>query len=114
MLTRHYIWMLRNDPKELEEKANPTPKPIKIRLEPSEWKKYQKLVKKITETQPIATLAFSDKRGFKSYHLDHKISIWHGFKNNIDPSIIANIDNLEFIPYKDNMRKGIKCKDILK
>lgn len=51
------------------------------------WLKYKRLVWKITEKQPIKRLDNFDKRGFKGYHLDHKVSIWYGYKNKIDPQI---------------------------
>lgn len=49
------------------------------------------------------------KRGHRTYHLDHKISITYGFINNIDPSIIGHKCNLEILYYKDNLIKGTKC-----
>jgi len=62
-----------------------------------------------TRKQDINSLKHSEKRGTKGYHLDHKFSILEGFKNNILPSIIGNIRNLEFIPYQENLSKGKKC-----
>jgi hypothetical protein len=43
------------------------------------------------------------------YHLDHKYSIYEGFKNNIPVKVIASKENLEMIPYLENLIKGIKC-----
>jgi len=41
-----------------------------------------------------------------SYQLDHKFSIFNGFKNNILPIYIGNINNLEMIKSIDNLKKG--------
>ncbi len=89
------------------------PDPIDLKILPlcdkKLWQKYRRLVWKITEKQPIKKLPNHDKRAFKGYHLDHKVSIWYGYKNKIDPKLIGSIHNLEFIPHYDNMRKGIRC-----
>lgn len=44
-----------------------------------------------------------------AYHLDHKISIRYGFDNKIAPSELAKKENLQVIPWVDNVRKGKKC-----
>lgn len=78
-----------------------------------EYVKYRKKVLSITNKQNISSLENYNKRGtYKnddSYHLDHKFSIIEGFKNNIEPEIIGNINNLEFIPWKENLKKRTKC-----
>lgn len=79
----------------------------------SVYKKYVSDVKKVTNKQKITKLLNYDKRGISGingvYHLDHKYSIIEGFKNNVDSDIIGNINNLEFIPWRDNIIKGSKC-----
>ena len=50
-----------------------------------------------------------DKRGKRGYHLDHMFSIFEGFKQNIDPSIVGHIKNLRMIPFKENLSKFNKC-----
>ena len=40
------------------------------------------------------------------YQLDHKISIRFGFDNNIDPARIASLQNLQMLPWKENIKKG--------
>lgn len=62
-------------------------------------------VRKITERQDLTTLENHDKRGITNFHLDHKVSKYEGFVQNIPPFIIGNIMNLHFIPYKENIRK---------
>jgi hypothetical protein len=44
----------------------------------------------------------------RKFHLDHKVSIFEGFKNNIEPSILASIHNLCILTEKDNISKKIK------
>jgi hypothetical protein len=73
------------------------------------WKAYKKLAWEITNAQNLSKLKNYNKRAFKGYHLDHKVSIWYGFKNNLDPKLIGNISNLEFISCAENERKGRKC-----
>lgn len=46
-------------------------------------------------------------RSVYEYHLDHKISIFSGFKNNIDYRIISSPYNLQMISAKDNLEKSI-------
>jgi hypothetical protein len=40
------------------------------------------------------------------YHLDHILSIRHGFDNNISPEEIAKLENLQMLPWKENISKG--------
>lgn len=69
---------------------------------------YYRLVDSITKKQPIHLLEHSDKRGTKSYHLDHIYPVSKGFKNKIPPEIIGDISNLRFIPWLDNIKKADK------
>lgn len=77
------------------------------------FKKYKSDVMKTTSKQNIKLLENNEKRcisGIKGcYHLDHKYSILEGFKNGIEPEIIGNFYNLEFIPWEDNIRKNFNC-----
>ena len=75
----------------------------------SDYERYSRQVWIETRKQDINSLKYSEKRGVKGYHLNHRYSILEGFKNNILPSIIGNIKNLEFIPYFENCSKGSKC-----
>jgi len=78
-----------------------------------EFRKYWNSVINETNKQSIHTLDNSDKRGLTgvdgAYHLDHKFSIFEGFKQGVEPEIIGNINNLEFIPWEDNLSKGSNC-----
>jgi transposase len=79
----------------------------------SEFKEYKKKVISITNKQPIYKLLNYNKRGVSgvddNYHLDHKFSILRGFKEKIDPNIIGEIKNLEFIPWEENVKKRTNC-----
>jgi hypothetical protein len=94
-----------NKEKAVDEKKSERTRKIPV-CEKNLWKKYKKLVWDITKQQKIHKLPNFEKRGFTNYHLDHKVSIWYGYKNKLDPQLIGSIDNLEFIPHRDNMRKG--------
>lgn len=69
------------------------------------WKSYREEVVRLTDENDLSVLANYERRGFRDYHLDHKASIWYGFKNGISPDAIADISNLRFIPYLENMVK---------
>ena len=44
-----------------------------------------------------------------AWHIDHKYSIQMGFKENISPLLIGDINNLEMIPWRENISKNSKC-----
>ena len=76
------------------------------------YKKYYRTVYKITKNQNIMILDNCDKRSKianTGYHLDHKYSIRQGFEDDIDPRIIGDIVNLEFLPFRENCSKGKGC-----
>jgi hypothetical protein len=74
-----------------------------------EFKKYRRKVYYWTSKNDLTKLENYDKRSLLGYHLDHKYSITEGFKNKVPPKIIASIQNLRFIPYSENVKKGTKC-----
>ncbi len=55
----------------------------------------------------IKDIEFRGRKFKKS--LDHKVSITAGFKNNINPKIIANKNNLEIIDERENNVKKTRC-----
>lgn len=67
---------------------------------------YRALVDKLSSKQPIHTLENFDKRGFNDYHMDHIVSVFYGWKNNIPAEQIAHISNLRMIPKELNELKG--------
>ncbi len=60
----------------------------------------------LTELNDLTTLKNHERRKFRGMNLDHIFPISIAFKRNIPPEIVAHIDNLRFIPYKQNMKKG--------
>jgi hypothetical protein len=40
-----------------------------------------------------------------AYQLDHIVEISEGYVNGVSPSELASIDNLQFIPWQENMKK---------
>lgn len=77
-----------------------------------EFIKYRTEVTRLTNKQPIHLLENYDKRGkdgiMGAYHLDHIISVWKGFNKKLAPQKIADINNLQFIPWLDNQKKWYK------
>ena len=43
------------------------------------------------------------------YHLDHKVSISYGYANGWSPEQLAAKENLQMLPWLDNIRKHSKC-----
>jgi hypothetical protein len=48
-------------------------------------------------------------RGRNEYHLDHKFSIYEGFRRGILPYIIASVNNLEMLMESENISKSKSC-----
>jgi hypothetical protein len=75
----------------------------------SEYRKYYKKVSYISNRQPLHTLENFEKRGINgklgAYQLDHIIEVSEGFLNNIEPNVIGDISNLQFIPWEENNKK---------
>ena len=99
---------------EIKEKIRTTNENSGQWLPLSEWsafKLYSSNVWKITQQQNLKLLENFDKRGRNSgeYHIDHKYSIFQGFKDNIPAEIIGSITNLEMLESRENMSKNIKC-----
>lgn len=57
--------------------------------------------------KPNLSLHFLDKR---YPTIDHKISVFYGYKNNIDPEIISSIENLVITKRSINSSKRMKIK----
>ena len=76
-----------------------------------DFKSYTKLVWRYTNQNDLSVLENIDKRAHtkEGYHLDHKYSIYQGFKDNIDAKIIGNICNLEMLQSGQNLSKNRKC-----
>jgi hypothetical protein len=48
------------------------------------------------------------KRSPRDYHLDHRVSVYEGFVNNIPPAIISSIWNLQMLPARENYIKSLR------
>ena len=76
------------------------------------WRAYKIDVWRITNQQPLHILENFNKRGVNgqtgAYTLDHIISIKKGFIENITPEQIGHIDNLQMLPWEENITKGWK------
>lgn len=73
------------------------------------FEEYRNKVNSVTKRFDLTLLENFDKRGSLSYHLDHKYSVYEGFKNNISHEIVGHICNLEMLYYVENTSKGEKC-----
>lgn len=80
----------------------------------SKYKQYQREVFKLTEENYAKNIDVINPNRYPrtlagvegGYQLDHIKSIKYGFDNNINPSIIADITNLQMLPWIDNVKKG--------
>lgn len=76
----------------------------------NEWQIYNKQVRALTELNASKVKGI-EKRGFRNYHLDHKVSVWYGYRNKIPAEIIASTKNLRMIPHDENLRKGVSVSE---
>lgn len=74
----------------------------------TEFERYSYEVRKLTRLSVIkfSNLISGEKQD--GYHLDHIVSIYDGFKNDIVPTVIAHYTNLRYIPAKQNLTKNKK------
>lgn len=86
-----------------------------------DYSRYKREVMNLTNRLDVSSLENYEKRGkagiFGAYHLDHKIEISEGYVRKINPEEIAKIENLQFIPWEENIKKrkypnGIHDKNI--
>jgi hypothetical protein len=75
----------------------------------NKFQEYRNQVGLETARQEVNLLENFYKRGPKEYHLDHKYSVFEGFKNDVPVEIIGHICNLEMLRYDENTSKGEKC-----
>ena len=78
-------------------------------------KKYYRQVRTLTRKQPFHTLLNYDKLmlvdnrlngNMNAWQVDHILSVSKGYRDNIDPEAIADISNLQIIPWKKNLSKS--------
>ena len=86
-------------------------KRLRLNIFEDDSKKYSKLVRRLTEKEyKEKEHIINNKNNLRSrtdYHLDHKLSIYNAFIENIPSYITSNYFNLEMIYYSDNLSKGI-------
>lgn len=82
----------------------------------SDYQKYRKQVKKLTEETYKKYKDIINPNNFKrvtngniGYQLDHKYSIFEGFLNDIDPHILSNQHNLQMLEWSKNRKKSKDC-----
>lgn len=83
-------------------------KKVKKKSTVKEFIEYRTNVYEITNTVKHL-LPGIENRGYRKYHIDHKISIKWGFDNKIPASDIAHISNLQLLWWKDNFTKNVEC-----
>lgn len=81
----------------------------KNRSKSIKFNEYKNKVWKLTE-DVSHKIAGIETRGWNKNHIDHKYSIWQGFKDGKTVEEIADISNLRMLDYKENMKKGIRCE----
>ena len=79
----------------------------------TEWEQYRQLCWYYTRENDLSQLENWEKREHTTntdgYTLDHKYSVFEGFKNGILPQIIGCIVNLEMITTSENSSKHTSC-----
>ena len=68
----------------------------------------------VTEMQPLHKLKDNKKRCWgrdSCYELDHILSISHSYLEKIPPHVVGSMDNLRFIPKKENRDKSFKLTE---
>jgi hypothetical protein len=68
----------------------------------------------VTEMQPLKKLKNYTKRCWGRsgcYELDHVLSIAHAYLENIPPHLVGSMDNLKFIPKKENRDKSFRLTE---
>lgn len=78
--------------------------------EKSDYKIYRRVVTRYTDrSKKYLTKPVKSNPSYKYlWALDHKVSVWYGFNNNIPACIIGSVHNLEYISMRDNSSKGKK------
>jgi len=82
----------------------------------NEFGVYKNKVWYLTRKQPLHLLENYNKPRHRAgtngaYQLDHIVSIKYGFDNNISIEEIAKIENLRFITWEENLKKGAYCEE---
>jgi hypothetical protein len=89
---------------------------ISLNLTDEELKKIDKYVKSVRSLTSKTYKKYKHiinpnnlPNGKNEYHIDHRYSIYEGFKNDVPITVMASKENLEMIHYTKNLIKGVKC-----
>lgn len=88
----------------------------KRRLDTPEYRKYKNRVATLTKYVYEQNKDIINPKNLKrtiagvdgGYHLDHIVSCREGFERGIPPEIISSVDNLQMLPWRENIMKGRK------
>lgn len=84
----------------------------KRQAERGSYQSYYREVWRLTEQNDLSILENNNRRGYREYHLDHILPIRVGFDSGIPANEIADIRNLQFLWWKDNMNKRTRIMTI--
>ena len=76
-----------------------------------DFNRYRNIVYKITKLSlSLFSIENIELRGLKNDHdLDHRVSMYYGFINNVDPIVIGSTYNLKVITSHENRTKRANC-----
>lgn len=69
---------------------------------------YKRLVWKLTELNAYKVIGI-ENREFRVLDIDHKISIYYGYRLGILPYCIADVSNLRMLDHRSNTVKSSRC-----
>lgn len=90
-----------------EKMLNGFMKKYSVQYNVKEFSDYSSLVRQLSDKN-WNSFGTDDRVRGMDLHLDHKVPIMFGFKNNIAPEVIADIDNLQLLEARLNIAKGDK------
>lgn len=76
-----------------------------------DWNKYQNTARWLTRIADKSSLPGIELHDRANYQVDHIVSVWDGYKHNINPALIAALSNLRVIPTEENKSKGSKSPE---
>lgn len=114
ILKKKYLNFIRKNKKFICEKCFYESIGLKLSdKEIEEFRIYSKVVRALTaKTYKLNKNYINPKNleiGKNKNHIDHRYSVFEGFRNKVNPKIISSKENLEVIPAKQNLSKLYKC-----
>lgn len=79
----------------------------------SDFERYRSVVRRMTELNIKILNGFLEssklkRRGKDTFHVDHIVSVFDGFNNNVPPFYLADVSNLRMLSSKENTGKSHK------